>query len=181
MASPSNSAKQGLPPFKCPELPTIELQSLVSKCESIALDNKFLVSYEPKPQIITENNMKYTVCLAENLAKKPNNTGNKDKQQKKPNKPFDPFAGPFTTGAHVCDLGEDNKYRLILNKFPVLPKHTLIISSDWVQQTTPLNKTDFDITWKVFQSLLLNKQNPLIFINSGVLSGATQMHRHLHC
>ena len=176
-----------LPPFKCPELPNDTLTDLINKSETIALRNKFLVNYEPKPQILIENEMKYSVCLAENLAKKPDNNINKNKakdkdKDDKPKKAFDPFAGPFIAGAHVCDLGEKNEYRLILNKFPVLPHHVLIISSEWVQQTNLLTKSDLDITWKVFQSLLLNKENKntLIFMNSGISSGATQMHRHLH-
>ena len=125
--------------------------------------------------------MKYCLCLAENLANKPNNNKN-DNNKAKSSKPFDPFAGPFKTGSHICDLGLHNEYRLILNKFPVLPSHILIISSKWLQQTDVLTNTEFDITWNIFQSLLLNKQNenPLIFVNSGKLSGATQMHRHLH-
>eukprot|EP01084_Bolivina_argentea_P051095 93976_1 len=168
------------PPFKPPTLPSSELQPLISKCELIAIQNGFLITYEPKPQTITDNNMKYMICLAENLSNKPTNNMNKNKT--KNSKPFDPFSGPFITGSHICDLGDKNEYRLILNKFPVLPKHILIITSNWIQQTNLLTINDFDMTLKVFKSILINKQNknPLIFINSGILSGATQMHRHLH-
>ena len=150
----SESKLEELPPFQCPELPNDTLSILIDKSTKIALKNEFLVSYEPKPDIVIENEMKYVVCLAENLAKRPNNNANKNKnkddtKKDKPKKPFDPFAGPFISGAHICDLGEKHEYRLILNKFPVLPNHILIISSDWIKQTNLLTKTDFDITWKV--------------------------------
>merc|ERR1712154_17036 len=79
--------------------------------------------------------------------------------------------------------GKESEYRLILNKFPCLPHHILLISTDYVQQTDALNEKDFEIAWDVFASLLLdgnNAKNPLLFFNSGIHSGATQMHRHLH-
>ena len=168
-------SKQAEPPFK-------NLQALITKCEAIASENGFLITYKPKPQSITENNMEYTLCLAENLANKPIAIKKKNTDTNQKSKAFDPFAGPFTTGAHICNLGNNKEYRLILNKFPCLPSHILLVSTAYIRQTDLLKKTDFEMAYKIFASLLLDETNtnPLLFFNSGIHSGATQMHRHLH-
>ena len=180
MATTSLEPELIKPPFKCPKLPSKEILDLILKCEAIATDNGFLIGYEPKPKSIKENNLGYTVCLAENLANKP--IANKNPKNDK-KKAFDPFAGPFKAGAHIFNLGQNYEYRLILNKYPCMPHHTLLISTDYIQQTLPLSESDFEIASKIFGSFLLdpvNCRNPLLFFNSGIHSGATQMHRHLH-
>ena len=171
---------QGQPPFQCPKLPSHLIMDLIRESESTALENGFLKSYTPKPSIKMMDDLKYVVCLAENLANKPNN--NKGGSKGKSKNSFNPFAGPFQSGAHVFDLGVSNEYRLILNKFPVLPHHVLLISSEWVTQTDPLTASDLKMAWNVFESLRMedDNQNPMMFLNSGKMSGATQMHRHLH-
>eukprot|EP01084_Bolivina_argentea_P069282 126092_1 len=180
--------KNNGPPFECPDLPSSKITDLIIKCSDIALKNGFLQTYQPKPQEMIEHNIKYYICLAENLANKPVMPKNKDTINKKKNKkPFDPFAGPFKKGALVCDINKEKTYKLILNKFPVLPYHSLIISTQFIKQTNQLNAIEFNVMSNVFNSMsmyLENKQhnssNLLVFLNSGILSGATQMHRHLH-
>merc|ERR1712228_1085648 len=85
----------------------------------------------------------------------------------------DPFMPPFDVGAHVCNL-KDGKYRILLNKFNLVPNHVLIITSEFIQQSLPLNITDFEIALNVIASM-----NGLCYFNSGPFSGASQPHKHL--
>ena len=145
--------KESGPPFPCPKLPSVELQTLISKCNVFTTNSFWLQYYLPQPIRIdsginvrlpsalsiqnssghdnssnnkkTNNNssharqqstittrqlesLKFEVCLAANLANKPNlnkpndsnNTNNKDKKDdvidntnKKNEEYDDPFAG----------------------------------------------------------------------------------------
>ncbi len=143
------------PPFKVPDLPSEELLSLIDKTATVGLSTKFLVSHDPKPELITCKLSKeqFILCLAQNLAnkpvpkkKKPENPPAKDEKSEKPKpkkKKFDPFMGPFVKGSHICTL-IPSKYELILNKFPVLPRHVSIISTPYIEQSTPLGKEEFN-------------------------------------
>ena len=71
-----------------------------------------------------------------------------------------------------CDL--NNNYRLILNKYNVVSNHVLIITKQFISQNEILNKNDFEIIFNVINSI-----NGLAFFNSGINSGASQLHKHI--
>ncbi len=63
---------------------------------------------------------------------------------------------------------------LVLNKFPVMERHLLIVSRDFVAQSDPLQAADFDAVRP-----LLWAADGLCFYNGDRIAGASQPHRHL--
>ena len=72
----------------------------------------------------------------------------------------------------LCELGPG--YRVLLNKFPVLPHHLLIVTREFVSQDTPITADDFAALAR-----LMRISDGLAFYNGGHVGGASQAHRHL--
>lgn len=70
--------------------------------------------------------------------------------------------------------GVGEKHLCVLNKYPVVPGHALIVTREFVEQTSPLNHADF-----LAVASCLREGDGLIFYNSGPIAGASQPHRHL--
>eukprot|EP01083_Nonionella_stella_P240792 841439_1 len=157
-----------LPPFKLNKpLPSTELLDMIKQSSIIVQQSGYLISFDSQQQYIKMNNISFPVRLATNLTKKPASNPSHSKKEFK-----DPFLPPFDQGQHVVDINYE--YRILLNKYNVVPHHILIVSTQFVKQSLPLTGTDFDITYKVIQSM-----NGLCYFNSGPLSGASQPHKHL--
>jgi len=62
----------------------------------------------------------------------------------------------------------------LLNKFPVLEQHLLLVTRRYEAQERPLTRADFEAAW-----LGLGELDALVFYNSGAESGASQPHKHL--
>lgn len=84
---------------------------------------------------------------------------------------FNPFL-PYEPALHVADLGTDHV--LLLNKFPVLLGHVLVISREFVDQELPLDAGDFAALAQAMTQI-----EGLAFYNSGTTAGASVQHRHL--
>ncbi|MBI1904778.1 MAG: phosphorylase [Rhodocyclales bacterium] len=82
--------------------------------------------------------------------------------------PFLPPEPDLTIGA----IGTD--HIAILNKFPVIPRHLLIVTRAFEDQIAPLTPRDFDAL-----AQLMNRLGGLGFYNGGVEAGASQRHKHL--
>ncbi len=83
--------------------------------------------------------------------------------------PFCPPLDPKLT------LGETRTgHQVILNKFPVLESHLLVISSQHQDQESYLGVEDFAAATEV-----LGDEDGLIFFNAGRQAGASQPHRHI--
>lgn len=65
-------------------------------------------------------------------------------------------------------------HRVILNKYPVLDNHLLIVTRDFVEQSAWLTHADFVALWQALAAC-----DGLAFYNSGAVAGASQPHRHL--
>lgn len=84
---------------------------------------------------------------------------------------FNPFLPPepaLTVGA----LGPD--HLVVLNKFPVIDTHLLIVTRHFEDQRTPLRTPDFCAL-----AALLQAHGGLGFYNGGRTAGASQAHKHL--
>lgn len=62
----------------------------------------------------------------------------------------------------------------LLNKFPVLRHHLLLVTDDFEDQLAPLNPGDFEALY-----LALTELDGLGFYNAGRIAGASQPHKHL--
>lgn len=65
-------------------------------------------------------------------------------------------------------------HTLLLNKYPVRPGHLLLITNGDHPQSGWLNAEDWQAA-----AALLERQDGLLFFNSGPVAGASQPHRHL--
>ncbi|KAJ3430610.1 ap-4-a phosphorylase ii [Anaeramoeba flamelloides] len=98
---------------------------------------------------------------------------NKKRELKKKQKHRkDPFENPSTHSLFITQLNE--QYSLIFNKFYFVPKHVLIVTTDFVNQNTSLTKDDFEVTMQVIEAL-----EGMAYFNHGPESGMSQPHRHI--
>lgn len=84
-------------------------------------------------------------------------------------------ANPFLPPEPVLTLGPAGPmHLLVLNKFPVIARHLLIVTRDFEEQTAPPTHGDFDALAGVMRAL-----GGLGFYNGGAEAGASQRHKHL--
>jgi ATP adenylyltransferase len=86
-------------------------------------------------------------------------------------KPPNPFL-PYEEALFVADLSDT--HLCLLNKYPVMPGHVLIVTREFEPQQAPLSLPDFEALWTC-----LGEVDGLGFYNSAPLAGASQGHRHL--
>lgn len=84
---------------------------------------------------------------------------------------FNPFLPP-EPALTVSRLGA--QHFVVLNKFPVIDHHLLIVTRAFEAQTAPLTKDDFRAL-----ATVLAAQGGLGFYNGGSVAGASQPHKHL--
>lgn len=84
---------------------------------------------------------------------------------------FNPFLPP-EPALTVAALGED--HLVVLNKFPVIDRHLLIVTRRFEDQSAPLAKADFGALAAVIAA-----HGGLGFYNGGRIAGASQAHKHL--
>ncbi len=79
---------------------------------------------------------------------------------------------PYEQAMFVCDISPT--HLCLLNKFPAVPGHTLIVTRAFEEQTELLTREDFEASW-----LCLQEGEALVFYNAGGPAGSSQPHRHL--
>ena len=84
---------------------------------------------------------------------------------------FNPFLPP-EPGLFVAELSAS--HRCLLNKFPVLSRHLLVVPRTFEDQRQLLTVADFAATWPCLELL-----SGLAFYNGGLVAGASQRHKHL--
>lgn len=88
-----------------------------------------------------------------------------------------PALNPFLPPEPALTVGRAGPRHLcVLNKFPVLHRHLLVITETFEEQTAALNAGDFEAL-APFVHLL----GGLGFYNGGAEAGASQRHKHLQC
>ncbi|SCU95475.1 LAFA_0G00606g1_1 [Lachancea sp. 'fantastica'] len=122
----------------------------------------------------TESGFQYVVTHAPSLLKKPERADAEASKR-------DPFAEPepkLTVSEDLYGLG---KYKLLLNKFPVVAEHLLLVTRDFKPQTAPLDPQDLLTTYRLLQDLDDEDEQlrHLAFYNCGKTSGSSQDHKHL--
>jgi ATP adenylyltransferase len=84
---------------------------------------------------------------------------------------FNPFLPP-EPALTVAHLG--SRHLVVLNKFPVIDHHLLIVTRAFEAQTAPLTPDDFRAL-----ATVIGAQGGLGFYNGGSVAGASQPHKHL--
>lgn len=115
---------------------------------------------------IDDRGIRFLVRWASTLAAK--DAARKPTAKAAPANPFLPPEPALTVGA------AGSGHLLVLNKFPVIERHLLIVTRAFEEQTAPLNQADFDALAEVMQAL-----GGVGFYNGGADAGASQRHKHL--
>ncbi|MDZ4078922.1 MULTISPECIES: ATP adenylyltransferase family protein [Hydrocarboniphaga] len=134
-----------------------------------ALASGALVPFHVAREAANDNGLPYRIEWASSLERK--DQASIPKPGAKPSASFNPFL-PYDPALHVADLGDEHV--LLLNKFPVLLNHVLVISRAFVDQELALQRTDFAAL-----ALAMRDIDGLAFYNSGTTAGASVQHRHL--
>lgn len=87
------------------------------------------------------------------------------------NPDFNPFLPP-DPALTVAELGD--AHLAVLNKYPVIERHLLIVTRAFEAQTAPLTLADFTALARV-----MGPHGGLGFYNGGTDAGASQAHKHL--
>jgi len=67
----------------------------------------------------------------------------------------------------------------LLNKYSVVPNHFLLVTKEFAPQTTPLTPEQLSKSYQLLQAANRAGKKLLSFFNCGVLSGASQPHKHV--
>lgn len=119
--------------------------------------------------------MPYLVHFAPILAEKPESNGKQTDNKE------DPFENPSEDLLITPDLNGDGAYKLLLNKYPIVPEHTLLVTNDYQHQSSALTPQDLIVAYKYLCKMDNEDENirHLVFYNSGPQSGSSQNHKHL--
>lgn len=116
------------------------------------------------------------VSFAPSLALKPERPKTNGPPKPRP----DPFENPSDDLTVLPDLNGDGKYMLLLNKFPIIPEHSLIVTREYRLQTEALNAEDLTTAFNVISQLdSTSGPRHMAFYNCGKASGSSQDHKHL--
>lgn len=96
--------------------------------------------------------------------------GQKERVGQRP-KSVNPFL-PYEEALYIADIGPDHV--CLLNKYPVIANHLLLITRHYEPQESLLTCGDIRAMTE-----LLGQADGLMFYNSGTVAGASQSHKHM--
>ncbi len=130
-----------------------------------ALANGALCPIETEELCVEEGGVRFLVRAVSTLAKR------RSRRVTDGAAPGNPFL-PWDPKLFVAELSATHV--ALLNKFPVLDRHLLIVTRRFVRQEMLLDVSDFDAA-----SRCLDGVDGLVFYNGGREAGASQPHKHL--
>ena len=151
------------------------ISELIESKYEEAVNNKHIEFVESASTKVTdkETGMKYVVSLTPSLNKKPERADTENSNK-------DPFAELEPELTVLNDLTGNGRYKLVLNKFPITPEHSLLVTNEFEHQTSALTPEDLITAYRIVSNLDKNNdERHIAFYNSGVLSGSSQDHKHL--
>ncbi|MBR0564621.1 phosphorylase [Azoarcus sp. L1K30] len=151
-----------------PATPQTDLLELTDRCIARALETGALQPISTEQISITERGFDFSVRWVSSLERK-NAARVEAVTRRTPD--FNPFLPPEPT-LTVTALGPD--HLAVLNKYPVIDRHLLIITRAFEAQTSPLHDADFAALAQV-----MREHGGLGFYNGGTIAGSSQAHKHL--
>ena len=113
---------------------------------------------------IIEEGLPFEVRVLTNLRKKPRSTSSSTETK-------NPFL-PYERDLYVTHLGSG--HAVLLNKYNVVDNHMLIVTPEFEEQQSLLQRKEFAALAEVIDEFPM-----LVFYNSGEVAGASQAHKHL--
>ncbi len=142
-----------------------DLTAAVDQAAERALVCGALLPIDTESVDIEDHGVRFSVRWVSSLMRKPR------RQREDGTAPANPFLPP-DPALLVGDVSETHV--ALLNKFPVIARHLLVVTRAFEAQTTPLTDGDFDALSRV-----LRAEDWLGFYNGGLIAGASQPHKHL--
>lgn len=142
-----------------------DLRAALRRCERAALDAGALAPIPTRLHEVEDGGIRFAVRVAAarearpRLAREGRRAGT------------NPFL-PYEQALFVGDVGEHHV--CLLNKYPVLPGHALLVTRAYEDQEAPLTRSDCEALWVGLEAL-----GGLGFFNAGARAGASLPHRHL--
>lgn len=92
-----------------------------------------------------------------------------------------PFEKPEPELTVLPSFGDGNEFRIVLNKFPVVPAHFMMVTKQFKSQNTPLSPSELTSVYSLLSKLKLQDKDKkwFAFYNCGPQSGASQPHKHV--
>ncbi|QBM90227.1 ATP adenylyltransferase [Metschnikowia aff. pulcherrima] len=119
---------------------------------------------------INDSNYEFRLTVLESLQQRPEK-GHVD---------LNPFDKPEPELTVVDTLGERDEFRIVLNKFPVVPAHFMLVTKSFKPQNSPLAPSELVATFMVLKKLACDADDDwFAFYNCGPSSGASQPHKHI--
>ncbi len=131
-----------------------------------ALGSGALRPIETEQETIVDGGISFDVRMISSLARKAHEA---NPEVHPPD--FNPFL-PYDKDLFIANISETHVG--ILNKFPVVNNHLLIVTRAFEEQTSLLTEQDFQAMWVCMQEF-----DGLAFYNSGEVAGASQRHKHI--
>jgi ATP adenylyltransferase len=125
-----------------------------------------LEPFETEQSVIDEAGVRFLVRRVSSLERKI-----ADARRSRPQADVNPFL-PYDPRMFVADIGAGHV--ALLNKYPVLEHHVLIVTRDYEPQRALLQPSDFAALWSA-----MLEYPALGFYNGGPEAGASQPHKHL--
>jgi ATP adenylyltransferase len=130
-----------------------------------ALASGALVPITTEARALDADGARFLVCILERVAAKESEARTALREARNPFLPPDPaLVVRELSATHVA----------VLNKFPVLANHLLIITRAFEAQESALTRADLEAAW-----IGLREIDGLVFYNAGSEAGASQPHKHL--
>ena len=156
-------------PLQAQQLPPDEdLIERADRCIAAALEGGALQPIRTEQDWLEEAGLRFSVRWVSSLALK--DRARVDTVTRK-RADFNPFLPP-EAALTVAELGA--YHRLVLNKFPVIERHLLVVTRDFEDQSEPLDAADLGALGAIMAA-----HGGLGFYNGGPVAGASQRHKHL--
>lgn len=149
------------------------LPELISNKYTNALKEGHLHFTETTTKRIKDNGggMPYALTYAPSLLKKPERGDQPERN------PFEDPEPQLTVLNEVAD----GDYRLVLNKFPIVAEHSLLVTREFKDQKSPLSPKELYMSYQILNTLDDEDEGKrhMVIYNSGPSSGSSQDHKHL--
>ncbi|CAB4253344.1 similar to Saccharomyces cerevisiae YDR530C APA2 Diadenosine 5',5''-P1,P4- tetraphosphate phosphorylase II (AP4A phosphorylase), involved in catabolism of bis(5'-nucleosidyl) tetraphosphates [Maudiozyma barnettii] len=121
----------------------------------------------------SKTSMRYSVSLVPSLIEKPE-FGQTDASE-------DPLAASEPELLVLDDLDGSGHLKLVLNKFPIVENHSLLITNEFKDQLSALTPEELMTSYKLITKMDNEDENKrhMVIYNSGPQSGSSQNHKHL--
>lgn len=140
----------------------------IDRTHDAATESGALQPIRTEREIIRDGGLDFTIRWVSSLARKDSDRLSAALRRDPKVDPFLPPDPDLTIGP----LGDG--HLAVLNKYPVIARHLLVVTRDFVSQTVPLDVADFTALAQVMAEL-----GGLGFYNGGTEAGASQRHKHL--